>query len=101
MNTALVLLAAMLAATVGNVERGRALAEKQCARCHAIKGPGPGPLKKAPAFSALGRRYPLENLAEAFAEGIVVGHQELGMPRFAFSSRQIDDLLAYLAAVQE
>lgn len=48
----------------------------------------------APAFRDLSRRYPIENLAEALAEGIVVGHPL--MPQFSFSRREIDALLTYI-----
>jgi mono/diheme cytochrome c family protein len=53
------------AAAQGSIERGRAMAERLCARCHAISGPGPSPVAQAPAFSTLERKWPVEYLAEA------------------------------------
>ena len=50
----------------------------------------------------LSKNYPIENLAEAFAEGIGVGHSgDVQMPEFVLSPDEIDDLLTYLATLQE
>jgi len=84
----------------GSVDRGRQMVEELCSRCHAIEGPGPSPVAQAPAFSTLNRKFPVDDLAEAFAEGIVTGHGPVNMPEFVFSPEQIDDLLAYLNTVQ-
>jgi hypothetical protein len=42
----------------------------------------------------IARRYPVESLAEAFAEGITVGHRD--MPEFILEPNEIDQLLAFL-----
>ena len=78
----------------GNPQVGRRLAEANCARCHAIGRVGQSPLPIAPPFRTLHARYPVENLAEAFAEGIVVGHPT--MPEFRLDRDQIENLIAYL-----
>jgi hypothetical protein len=52
------------------------------------------------ALRYLSRRYPLSDLQEALAEGIIVGHEGLEMPQFQFSPRMIDALLAYMNSVQ-
>lgn len=96
----LALLPSTLAAQ-GDVERGRAMADRLCARCHAIAGPGPSPVQQAPLFSQFERKWPVEYLAEAFAEGIATGHGPVRMPQFVFTPGEIDDLLAYLKSVQE
>lgn len=88
-------------ATGGDVDAGRRIAEEHCAWCHAVAGPGPSPVAQAPAFSGFGRSWPIEALAEALAEGIVVGHSGVRMPEFVLSPEAIDDLLAYLSAIQE
>ena len=80
------------------VEWGRALAETHCATCHAIGKRGQSPNQKAPGFATLAQRYPLDNLAEAFSEGILVGHGP--MPEFQFEPDQIDGLIAYLRSIQ-
>jgi len=59
---------------------------------------GPSPLADAPAFRELHRRYPVEDLAEAFSEGIVTGHPT--MPEFQLDIAQIGDVLAYLKTLE-
>ena len=49
-------------------------------------------------ISTLHTRYPVENLAEAFAEGFTTGHPS--MPEFQLDAAQINDLIAYLKSVQ-
>ena len=83
-----------------SVEYRRAIAKANCSRCHAIGSRGKSPNPKSPPFRGLGKRYPLANLEEALAEGIVVGHEGAEMPRFQLSTAQIHALLAYLASVQ-
>lgn len=83
------------------VARGHAIAEHKCARCHAIGPTGLSRNPKSPPFRTLSRRYPLEGLEEALAEGIIVGHQGLEMPHFRLSPPQIDAFIAYLKSVQE
>ena len=78
--------------------RGEAIAERLCARCHAIRQTGPSPMGLAPPFRDLSKRYPIEHLAEALAEGIVTGHP--AMPRFTFDPPEIEALLAYMAGLE-
>ena len=80
------------------VERGRALAQANCARCHAIGVTGESPLAKAPPFRTLHRRYSVETLAEALAEGIRTAHPK--MPQFELEAGQINDLIAYLKSLE-
>lgn len=80
------------------VERGRVLTAQTCARCHATGRTGVSPLPEAPPFRELGNRYPLDNLEQAFAEGIVTAHP--AMPRFVFRAGEIDDLIAYLESLK-
>lgn len=83
------------------IEAGRRLAQQNCAACHAIRGPGPSPVAAAPLFSHFARDWPIGQMAEALAEGIVTGHGPVKMPEFILSPEQIDELLAYLVSVQE
>lgn len=80
------------------VAAGHALAEEKCARCHAIGAEGESTLPIAPAFRTLSERYPVEDLAEALAEGIVSGHP--AMPEFMFEPDEIGALIAYMKSVQ-
>lgn len=76
------------------VAEGRAFAEKTCGRCHALGNSGESPHPKAPPFRLVVERYPSENLAEALAEGIIVGHRD--MPVFVLLPGEIEAFLAYL-----
>lgn len=78
---------------------GKAILSQQCARCHAIERQGPSPLAGAPPFRDVHRKHPIDQLAEAFAEGIVTGHP--AMPEFIFSPEEIDAILAYLATLED
>jgi mono/diheme cytochrome c family protein len=80
-------------------ERGRAIAETKCARCHAIGTAGESPVALAPPFRVLPQRYPVDHLAEALAEGIVVGHPM--MPQFTFDPPEIDALLTYIESLSQ
>lgn len=86
------------AARDGDAQRGYLLAKKYCSRCHAIGRTGASPFAKAPPFRDLHRRYPVEQLAEALAEGIVTGAPN--MPEFRFEPDQIADLIAYLKSLE-
>lgn len=79
------------------VARGRAIAEAKCAGCHAVGTKGSSPMAEAPPLREIPRRYPVEHLAEAFAEGIIVGHP--AMPQFRFEPPEIDALLSYLQSL--
>lgn len=92
------LLAAVPAAAYGqSVERGEAILEENCARCHAIGKTGESPFNPAPPFRTLHENYPVEFLEEALAEGIISGHP--AMPALAFAPEQIGDIIAYLKSL--
>jgi cytochrome c len=88
-----------LQAQEGRIQRGRTFVQTNCATCHAVGRVGESPLQEAPPFRKLGRLYPLENLAEALAEGIITGHPS--MPEFQLDAAQINDVIAYLGTIQE
>jgi mono/diheme cytochrome c family protein len=94
----LLTLAAPATAQTGQPGRGRAFAEANCASCHAIGPTGTSRLAAAPPFRTLHQRYPVDQLAEALAEGITTGHD--AMPEFELTPAQIDDFLAYLRTLQ-
>jgi len=77
-----------------DIAAGKSIAQANCARCHAIGLDDESVLDPAPAFRTLTERYPVEALAEALAEGIYVGHEE--MPEFVFEPKEIGDLLGYI-----
>jgi|SRR6187200_1794600 len=80
-------------------QRGRTFAMANCARCHAIDKVSPSPLPIAPPFRSLNERYPVENLAESLAEGIVTGHPT--MPEFRLELDQVADFIAFLKSLTQ
>jgi cytochrome c len=86
------------AAAQGPVARGRQLVERNCAMCHATGLRGDSPSASAPRFRELGRRYPLEMLEEALAEGILTRHP--AMPQFRFTAPEVNDIISYLNSIQ-
>ncbi|MCA0399461.1 MAG: cytochrome c [Proteobacteria bacterium] len=91
-------LAISSAGHAANAKRGALLAAEQCGSCHAIGKSGTSRHLKAPPFRRIANQWPLDQLQEAFAEGIVTGHS--GMPEFTFSPQEIDDILAHLATLK-
>ncbi|MEA2345927.1 MAG: hypothetical protein QOF63_4096 [Thermoanaerobaculia bacterium] len=79
-------------------QRGKTYALTNCARCHSVDRVTQSPLKIAPPFRTLHLRYPVETLAEAFAEGINTGHPT--MPMFRLDPDQIHDLLSYMKSLE-
>ncbi len=80
------------------VQRGVTLARTNCAQCHSIDKRSPSPIAIAPAFRDLHKRYPVEQLQEGLAEGLVTGHPT--MPEFRFDPGQIRDFLAFLKSLE-
>ena len=79
-------------------QRGFVLVREDCSRCHAIGRVGESPLKIAPPFRTLHERYPVEDLEEPLAEGIITGHPT--MPEFRFDPGQVGDIIAYLKSLE-
>ncbi|MFV0297064.1 MAG: c-type cytochrome [Hyphomicrobiaceae bacterium] len=73
---------------------GEKILKEKCATCHALGRDGASPNKAAPPFRDLHLRYPVSHLAEALAEGIVTGHND--MPEFTFTPDEISAILAYM-----
>ena len=103
---ALALLAATLASApalaqnrAASERRGEALLAQNCARCHATGRAGVSPHPEAPPFRTLSRKYPIEGLAEALAEGLSVGHPD--MPEFVFEADEVRAILDYMQSIQE
>lgn len=85
----------------GDATAGRAFAQKNCSTCHAVGETGASPYAPAPPLRTLHEKYDVEGLAEAFAEGILVGHKgPRQMPEFVLTPEEIDDLLAYLKSFE-
>jgi cytochrome c len=79
-------------------QRGLVIVRTNCSRCHAIGKIGDSPLPIAPPFRTLHQRYPVDDLQEPLAEGIVTGHPT--MPEFRFDPGQVGDIIAYLKSLE-
>jgi cytochrome c len=79
-------------------QRGKNFVVTNCSRCHAIDRVSESPLKIAPPFRDLHRKYPIETLQESLAEGIYTGHPT--MPVFRLEPDQINDVLSYLKSLE-
>src|SRR5512132_2510180 len=87
------------AAEKASVSRGELLLRKNCSRCHAIGKEGNSPHPEAPPFRTLSSRYPIEDLSESLAEGIVSGHPD--MPIFVFDPADVEAIVDYLKSIQD
>ena len=76
----------------------RRFVEAKCAACHATVPGAPTHHPDAPTFTEIAARYPPSDLAEAFAEGIVVGHPD--MPAFEFSEVEVAHLVRHLQSLR-
>lgn len=84
--------------TAQAAERGQQFAVQACAGCHAVGSAGVSPMAEATPFRVIVHRYPLDQLQQGFAEGLVTSHP--AMPAFVFRASEIDDLIAYLETVR-
>lgn len=84
-------------AKADNIAEGKALVEANCARCHAVDRTSNSSHPDAPPFRTLSKRYPIDALEEAFAEGISTGHPD--MPEFVAKPEQIGAILAYIGSL--
>lgn len=82
---------------MGSADRGAVIVRQNCAGCHAVERSGASPMAAAPPFRDMGVQYPVQDLQEAFAEGLVTAHP--AMPAFEFEPTQIADVIAYLENV--
>ena len=80
------------------IEDGRAMAQDNCASCHAIGSSGASPNAKAPVFRTVLKRYDVETLRTELAEGMRVAHAP--MPQFQFRPDAVDALISYLQSIE-
>jgi cytochrome c len=79
--------------------RGEFLLTRHCARCHAVGRTGTSPHPAARPFRTLSRKYKIEGLAEALAEGLSTGHPD--MPEFVFAPEDVGAIIEYLQSIQQ
>jgi mono/diheme cytochrome c family protein len=87
-------------AVAGDAVAGEDTALRLCSGCHAVAPGAASPVAQAPSFSGFAAKWPLDYLREALAEGIVTGHRGVEMPEYRFEPDEIDDLIAFLATIQ-
>ena len=90
----LIMPGAAVAQTSPSEQRGQTFVRANCSTCHATDKVSLSPLKIAPPFRELHRRYPVESLQESLVEGIRTGH--INMPEFRLDPGQASDVIAYL-----
>ena len=81
------------------IEAGKELAQRLCARCHAVVPGEERPAKDAPPFASFGVDWPVSDLQEALAEGILVGHSQPQMPEITLAPDEITAFIAYLESI--
>jgi mono/diheme cytochrome c family protein len=86
------------AAEASPVDRGHDLVRRNCGMCHALGAADLSPNPAAPPFRNLHKSYPVENIAEALAEGILTGHPQ--MPEFVFAPDEVTAIIEYLKSIQ-
>ena len=86
-----------LAQSATTTGKGYEIAEKFCARCHAIGMKDTSPQPSAIPFRDIAAKGRVENLEEALGEGIIVGHPD--MPQWRFGPREVGALIAYLKSL--
>lgn len=82
---------------VGSAALGGNLVRLRCAGCHAVERTGDSPMKAAPPFRDMGRTYPVRDLQEALAEGLVTAHPS--MPQIELEASEVANVIAYLESV--
>ena len=60
--------------------------------------PGASPHPAAPPFRTLSRKYKIEGLAEALAEGLSTGHPDM---EFVFAAEDVGAIIDYLKSIQQ
>ena len=86
------------AEATAQIAEGRAIAQRECASCHALDRSTASPRADAPPMRDLLARYDKDALANDLIEGIKLGHQD--MPQFDFNVIAADALVAYLRSIQ-
>jgi cytochrome c len=79
-------------------QRGKAIAERMCAQCHAIGRTGDSAHAAAPPFRVLQNQIDISQFAQRLRSGLLTGHDD--MPMFRFDRESADAIVAYIRSVQ-
>jgi mono/diheme cytochrome c family protein len=93
----MLLLAGVAAAADPALERGRHVAERDCAACHAVGDSGASANLGAPPFRTIRLRYNTIGLEKRLATIPTRGHET--MPPRALSASDVPDLVAYIESL--
>lgn len=85
------------AAGAGNLVHGKALAETNCSKCHAVGQTDNSPEPKALPFREIAKNYDDVDLEDSFNEGVATSHAI--MPDWQMSPEQASDLAAYVMSL--
>ncbi len=85
---------AFVAEASERVAQGRAVAEKNCAWCHAIGATGKSPNAQAPAFRDIHARHPVLALRAPVSRAIATPHDR--MPKLPLKDDDVDRIIAYI-----
>lgn len=89
--------AAPAAAEAGDAARGRALAERFCAKCHAIAPGRTGPEPAVPTFMRMAADP--EQTRASLRQFITLPHYEMEPQKL--TSAEIDDVIAYILSLRK
>ncbi len=78
--------------------RGRVLAVRLCAQCHAVGKSDASARPAAPPLRHLHKRVNLDTFASRLRQGLMSGHYD--MPEFRFSREDARAMVAYLRSIQ-
>jgi cytochrome c len=79
-------------------QRGLTFARLHCAQCHSLDVVSESPIKIAPPFRDLQRKYPVDNLRRPLSEGIIANHPT--MPQFRLDADQVNDVIAFMKSLE-
>lgn len=80
-------------------EKGKALLEQNCGRCHGVVGDQASPLKQAPNLSVVLGAWPNEELELELADGVGSRHRD--MPQIQFTPEEITSIYYFLHGGEE
>ncbi len=85
------------AQTAAGLAAGKSIAQRFCARCHAIGTEGTSPHPSAPPFRIIVAQGQISTLRAVLGEGIAAGHPH--MPQFQFKPADLRLLIDYLKSL--
>mgnify|MGYP000844865237 CR=1 FL=1 len=91
------LLAPPASADDTDIQKGKALVELNCTKCHAVGPTGTSPLRDAPPFRDIATRYDPEELEDAFNDGVATEHP--AMPDWDMTADQAHQIAAYIMSL--